>query len=160
MIWQQILSPLLTVLIKKLILVPKCRCFKHNFDLEYEDLLFQLMMLGWSAPSELCFIIAGHSFCLLSITARQPCMMGPSVSCSSQGLFSWASRYTWYLCSHPQRACVPAPGMHRAHELNVNLVSCQVRVGSMEMETSPARRTSLLFGILSWITQIARVSTF
>lgn len=50
--------------------------------------------------------------------------------------------------------------MYRADELNVNLIFCQARVGLMEMETSPAQRTSLLFGILSWITQIARVSTF
>lgn len=50
--------------------------------------------------------------------------------------------------------------MHRADELSVNLVSCQVRVGSMETETLPARRTSMLFGISSWITPITRVSTF
>lgn len=64
-IWQQILSPLLTVLTKKLILVPTCRCFKHNFGLEYKDLLLQLLTLDGSAPLELCFCTAGPCFSLL-----------------------------------------------------------------------------------------------
>lgn len=138
--------------------MPPCWCFKHNFSLGKEVPLFQLVTLHWTTLFEFCSIIAEPCFCLL---VRHYKAAWQDRSCSEllpTGPFLLVLKKN--LCSQPQSAYVPAPGMQGVDELNVNLVPCQVKVGSMEMEISPARRISLLFGILSWITQIARVSTF
>lgn len=76
-VWQESPSPLLTELIKKLILLPKCRCFKRTFDLEHEDLLCQLMAHGWLTPPELSSTVAGPCFCLLVHNCRAALYGGP-----------------------------------------------------------------------------------
>lgn len=129
--WQEIPSPLLTELTKKLILLPKCRCFKHTFDLEHED-LFQLMAHGWLTPLELSSTVAGPCFCLLAHHCRAALCDGSFTELLLTELFSWALRPAWYLCSQPWRGCVPLPGRHRADELNVNLVSCLSGEGGID----------------------------
>lgn len=73
MIWQQILSPFITVLSEKLILVPKGRCFSPKC----RCFQFQLMTLGWSTPFRLWFITVGPCFCLLVCHCNAALQCGP-----------------------------------------------------------------------------------
>ena len=86
---------------KKLILLPKCRCFKHTFDLEHED-LFQLMAHGWLAPPELSATVAGPCFCLLARHCRAALCDGSFTELPLTELFSWALRLPG--------TCVHSPG--------------------------------------------------
>lgn len=136
----------------------KHKCFKK------EDPVLQLMSLGWSVPFEPWLLRAGRHSCQSVSIGR----MGPG-SWSLLGICAhslWgllaqlpaAGRLTGFLCPvRWGRGSLRAPDSRQTDRV---LVSHQVRAGSMGMEILPVRKTSMHFGILSWTTQIARVSTF